>query len=166
MTTEDNLKDAFSGESQANRRYLAFAKKAEKEGFPHVARLFRAAAAAETVHAHNHLAVLKGVRETVNNLQEAIDGETHEFTEMYPRMIEAAEAEGNQDALRSLRFANQVEKEHAGFYQRALGNVKAGKDMELKGMMVCPVCGHTVEGDAPDACPLCGTPGSMFMSIE
>ncbi len=166
MTTEDNLKEAFAGESQANRRYLAFASKADKEGLKQVARLFRAAAAAETVHAQNHLEAMEGVKGTAENLQEAIDGETHEFTEMYPKMIKAAEADGNQEALKAFRFANQVEKEHAAFYQKALEAVKSGKDLQEKRMLVCPVCGHTVEESAPESCPICGTPGSRFLDIE
>lgn len=166
MSTEDNLKEAFSGESQANRRYLAFAKKADEEGFRQIARLFRAAAEAETVHAHSHLRSLKGINSTRENLQEAIEGETYEFKEMYPGMIETAKKEGNTDALRSFSFANRVEQTHANLYQKALEALKAGKDMEEKKMMVCPVCGHTVEGDAPDECPVCGTPGERFMDIR
>lgn len=166
MTTEENLKAAFAGESQANRRYLAFAKKAEEDGFSQVAKLFRAAAEAETVHAHNHLRAMKGVKSTGENLQEAVDGETHEFTEMYPKMIKTAEEEGNQEALVSFSHANKVEEVHAGLYRKALESVKEGKDLESKDILVCPVCGYTVEGSAPEACPVCGTSGSEFKRIE
>jgi rubrerythrin len=158
----ENLKEAFAGESQANRRYLAFAKKAEGEGYPQIARLFRAAAEAETVHAHNHLRALKGIRSTKENVQEAINGETHEFKKMYPEMIEKAKAEKNDEALRSFDYANQVEKIHAALYTKALENL--GKN-EIVDYYVCPVCGNTVEKAAPDKCPICSTPGSKFMKI-
>ncbi|MGD2270644.1 MAG: rubrerythrin family protein, partial [Desulfobacterales bacterium] len=121
--TEENLKDAFAGESQANRKYLAFAKKAESEGHPQVAKLFRAAAEAETVHAHAHLRTLKGIKSTAENLQEAIAGETHEFKSMYPQMIEDATSEDDKAALRSFTYANEVEKVHADLYQKALDNL-------------------------------------------
>jgi rubrerythrin len=166
MTTEDNLKAAFAGESQANRKYLAFAKKAEEDGFKQVARLFRAAAAAETVHAHNHLGALKGVRSTAENVQEAIDGETHEFKEMYPKMIEDAEQEGHQDALKSFKWANKAEEVHAQLYEKALESVNAGKDLEPQDIFVCPTCGHTAEGEAPDVCPVCGTAKDKFFRVD
>jgi rubrerythrin len=166
MTTEDNLKSAFAGESQANRKYLAFAKKADQEDLKQVAKLFRAAADAETVHAHNHLKVLDGIKTTAENLQEAIDGETHEFTEMYPKMIEEAESEGNQAAKISFSKANTVEKTHAGLYQKALESVKQEKDLEEKDIYVCQICGHTVEGEAPDTCPVCSANKEQFKKIE
>src|SRR5512137_2196207 len=143
MKTEENLKEAFAGESQANRKYLAFAKKAEEEGYAQVARLFRAAAEAETVHAHNHLRVLKGIRSTKENLQEAIAGETHEFKKMYPEMIEAAKAEAEKAAERSFAYANDVEKVHAALYQKMLDNL--GSSQESYSYYVCPVCGFTAE---------------------
>ncbi len=158
-----NLKDAFAGESQANRRYLAFAAQAEKEGYPQVARLFRAAAEAETVHAHNHLRVLGGVKSTLENLTEAIAGETHEFKSMYPQMIADAEAEGNAQALRSFTFANEVEKVHAALYQKALDSLGAAS--EQFDYFVCPICGHTVEKEAPAKCEICGAGGSVFLRI-
>ncbi|MFC1732837.1 rubrerythrin family protein [candidate division KSB1 bacterium] len=164
--TQENLKDAFAGESQANRKYLAFAKKAEQEGLTQVAKLFRASADAETVHAHKHLRVLGGIRSTKENLKEAIAGETHEFTEMYPKMIEEAEAEGNEAAKISFMGANAVEKEHAGLYKKALESVEAGKDLEEKEIYVCQVCGHTVEDEAPDECPICKSKKEMFKKIE
>tara|TARA_Y100000310_G_scaffold277085_1_gene294649 strand:- start:206 stop:709 length:504 start_codon:yes stop_codon:yes gene_type:complete len=164
--TEENLKAAFAGESQANRKYLAFAKKAEEDGFKQVAKLFRAAADAETIHAHNHLNVLKGVKSTSENLQEAIDGETHEFVEMYPQMIKEAEEEGNSGALVSFNGAKKVEEVHANLYKKALESVDSGNDLEEKGIYVCQVCGHTVEGEAPDKCPVCGQPKEKFKKIE
>ena len=160
--TVENLKEAFAGESQANRRYLAFAKKAEDEGYHQVARLFRAAAEAETVHAHNHLRVLKGIRSTKDNVLEAINGETHEFKSMYPEMMDAAKTEKNTEAYQSFHFANSVEKIHATLYQKALDNL--GKNEELD-YYVCPVCGNTVEKTVPDKCPICGAPGKQFIKI-
>jgi rubrerythrin len=162
--SEDYMREAFAGESQANRKYLAFAQAADKEGYKQVARLFRAAAEAETVHAHNHLRALKGIRSTKENLQEAISGETEEFTSMYPKMMEAAKAENNKEALQSFAYANQVEMIHADLYKAALEHLgKAAKDAPY---YVCPVCGNTVEGQPPDVCPICGTAGKMFKKIE
>ena len=162
--TEDYLKEAFAGESQANRKYLAFAVKADQEGFPQAARLFRAAAEAETVHAHAHLRVLKGIRSTKENLQEAIAGETHEFQRMYPEMIEAAKAEGQKVAERSFAYANDVEKIHAGLYQKILDNL--GSSQESYSYYVCPVCGFTAEKEAPGVCPVCGTKGELFKKVS
>jgi rubrerythrin len=162
--TEDSLKEAFSGESQANRKYLAFAIKADQEGFAQAARLFRAAAEAETVHAHNHLRVLKEIRSTKENLKEAIAGETHEFKSMYPEMIEKAKAEGNKEAERSFNFANEVEKIHARLYQQMLDNLEKAKD--TFGYYVCPVCGYTAEKEAPETCPVCGAKGKMFKKVD
>jgi len=144
--SEDALKEAFAGESQANRKYLAFAAKADQEGFSQAARLFRAAAEAETVHAHAHLRALKGIRSTKENLQEAIAGETHEFKSMYPGMIQTAKAEGNKEAERSFNYANEVEKIHAGLYQQ--------------------ICGYTSEKEAPETCPVCGAKGKMFKKVD
>lgn len=163
MSTMDNLRDAFAGESQANRRYLAFAKKADEEGYKQVARLFRAAAEAETVHAHNHLRVMGGINSTKENLQEAIGGETHEFTKMYPEMIEEAKKDGNKRAIQSFEFANKVESIHAGLYQKALDNLGNNETVDY---YVCQVCGNTVENDAPDKCPICGAKKSMFTKID
>jgi len=163
MSTDDNLKEAFAGESQANRKYLAFAKKAVEEGYAQVARLFRAAADAETVHAHAHLRVLKGVVDTATNLEEAIGGETHEFTDMYPGFIEEADKEGNDAAAMSFKNANAVEEIHAGLYQKALDNLGNNEETVY---YVCQVCGNTVEGEAPEKCPICGAPKKMFKKIE
>jgi rubrerythrin len=160
--TEKNLMDAFAGESQANRKYLAFAKKAESDGYPQVAKLFRAAAEAETVHAHSHLRVAGGVKSTAENLKAAIAGETHEFKSMYPEMIAAAEKEGNANALRSFTYANEVEKVHAALYQKALDNLEAKKDVDY---YVCSVCGYTCENEAPDDCPVCKAKKKAFYKV-
>ena len=161
--TEKNLMEAFAGESQANRKYLAFAGKADSEGHPQVARLFRAAARAETVHAHSHLRVLGGVKGTAENLEEAIGGETHEFESMYPQMIREAEAEGNSAARKSFEFANEVEKIHAALYQKALENLGKNADTEYH---VCAVCGNTVEGEPPEKCPVCHAARKAFEKVD
>jgi rubrerythrin len=161
--SEKNLREAFAGESQANRKYLAFAKQAEKEGYSQVAKLFRAAAEAETVHAHAHLRTLGEVKSTAENLQAAISGETHEFKSMYPVMIEEAKAEGNKAAERSFNFANEVEKVHAGLYQKALDNL--GK-LEEVDYYVCYVCGYTCEKEPPDKCPVCGAIKKAFSKMS
>lgn len=165
-STEENLKSAFAGESQANRKYLAFAKKADQEGFTQVAKLFRAAAAAETVHAMNHLNALKAVRSTKENLEEAISGETHEFMEMYPEMIKTAEKEKKQEARMSFMKANKVEEIHSKLYKKALDSVKSGKDTAEKEIYVCQICGNTVEEEAPDFCPICGAKKDQFHKVE
>jgi rubrerythrin len=161
--TEKDLQDAFAGESQANRKYLAFAKKAEAEGFKQVAKLFRAAAAAETIHAHNHLRELGIVKSTRDNLREAINGESYEFQKMYPGMIADAEAEGIRGALQSFNYANAVEKVHAALYQKALDSL--GKNQETD-YYVCSVCGYTAEGEAPDECPVCKSKKQAFRKVE
>ena len=161
--TLENLKEAFAGESQANRKYLAFAKKADEEGHPQAARLFRAAAQAETVHAHAHLAVMNGIKSTKENLMEAMQGETEEFTDMYPQMIEDARSEGNKDAEISFDNASRVEAIHAGLYKKVLDNLGKNEDTVY---YVCPVCGNTVENEAPDNCPICGAPKKRFMRID
>jgi len=161
--TEQNLWDAFAGESQANRKYLAFAVKADKEGFGQVAKLFRAAAAAETVHAHSHLEAAGGIKSTKENLEAAISGETYEFEKMYPPMIASANEAGNKRASRSFDYANHVEKIHAGLYKKALDNL--GKNEEVD-YYVCQVCGNTVEGEPPDECPICGAVKKAFKKVE
>lgn len=163
--TEDALKAAFAGESQANRKYTAFAAQAEKEGFPQAARLFRAAAEAEAVHAANHLKALKAIRDTKENLREAIVGETHEFKEMYPEMIQTAKAEGAKDAERTLSYANAVEEYHAKLYHDMLDGLDKSKQ-ENYPYFVCPVCGMTVDKEPPEKCPVCGVKGSMFRKVE
>lgn len=163
--TEENLKAAFAGESQANRKYLAFAKKAEEEGFHNVAKMFRAIAEAETVHAHNHLRILKMVKDTKENLQDALNGETYEFMEMYPDFIKVATQEKINDAVVSFNYANQVEKIHGNLYKKASSLLDKGKDIEKKEFFVCQVCGNTVEGGAPNICPICGSPKEKFKKI-
>lgn len=162
---EEFLKEAFAGESQANRKYLAFAAKADKEGHPQVARLFRAAAEAETIHAHNHLRALKGIGSTAENLEAAIAGETHEFTHMYPEMIDAAKAEGNKEAEKTFSYANDVEKVHAALYRKLLVSLGA-TTQENQPYHVCPICGYTADGTPPDICPVCGVKGKMFKQID
>jgi rubrerythrin len=165
MASHEDLMAAFAGESQANRKYLAFAKKAEEEGYPVLARLFRATAEAETVHAHAHLRAAGGIKGTAENLEAAIAGEHYEFTDMYPGFIATAEAEGNAAALKSFSNANEVEKEHHALYLQALEAIKAGHDIEDLKIFVCPVCGHTEVGVAPDTCPICHVPGSTFIEV-
>lgn len=163
--TTKNLEAAFAGESQANRRYLFFAQKAEAEGRKHTARLFRAAADAETVHARNHFDVLEQVLSTKENLQAAVAGEHYEFTSMYPGFIDKAQSEGDKRAARSFDLANKVEQVHHGLFQNALQAVDRG-DIADKPIFVCQVCGNTVEGSPPDKCPICGSPKSVFKEID
>ena len=164
--TDENLKAAFAGESQANRMYLAFAKKAEEEGLTQVAKLFKAAAEAETVHALNHLRVMGQVKTTADNLGTSVSGETYEFKSMYPKMIEEAKAEGNKKAVQSFDYANKVEQIHANLYQKALDALKNNKPVPAADIFVCPVCGNTFEGKAPGICPICFTPKDKFVKIE
>ena len=161
--TEKDLLEAFAGESQANRRYLAFSKQAEKEGYHQVARLFRAAAEAETVHAHNHLRALGAVKATAENLKEAISGETHEFKTMYPAMIEDAQQEGQKAAERSFVYANEVEKEHAALYEQALNGPDKLEEVDY---FVCSVCGYVSEKEPPEKCPVCGSKSTVFFKVD
>ena len=164
--TEEGLKEAFAGESQANRKYLAFAERAEKDGFPQIAKIFRAAAAAETVHAHNHLRALGGIKSTKENIHAAIEGEHYEFTKMYPEFLEAAKAEGNKQAERTFNYANEVEKVHHKIYNAALESIEKGKDLEKNDLYICPVCGYTHEGKPPEKCPVCGATKKVFKKVE
>jgi len=161
--TEKDLQEAFSGESQANRKYTAFAKKADSEGYKQIARLFRAAAEAETVHALNHLRELGAVKTTKENLDAAIAGETYEFEDMYPQMIADAQSEGNKRAEISFTYANAVEKIHAALYKKALENLGKNENVDY---YVCQVCGNTVEGEPPDKCPICSSLKKMFKKME
>lgn len=162
--TLDNLAAAFAGESQANRKYVAFAKKADEDGFPQVARLFRAAAEAETVHAMNHFKAMLGIKSTKENLEAAVSGENYEVVTMYPPMIAEAEANGEKKAANSFKWAYEVEKEHEELYRAALESLgSAGEEYDY---YVCPVCGHTHRRSAPDKCPVCGTPGSRFSKVS
>ena len=165
MPTADNLREAFAGESRANRKYTAFAKKAEEEGFQQVARLFRAAAEAETVHAHAHLRAMGGIRSTPENLEEAIAGESEEFKEMYPKFLAEARAEGQKPAEFSFRNALAVEEIHHGLYEKALESAAGGKDLPASAVYVCSVCGNTVEGGIPEKCPVCGVPAGKFTEV-
>lgn len=162
MSTKDNLESAFAGESQANRKYTAFARQADKDGYAGVAKLFRAAAAAETVHALNHLRVLGEIRTTDENLKAAIEGETFEHTSMYPGFIDEAQSEDNKQAVMSFTIANEVEKIHADLYKKAL----ADKESTGADYYVCEICGNTVENEAPDVCPICGAPKTQFTLID
>jgi rubrerythrin len=163
-STSENLATAFAGESQANRKYLAFAKKAEKEGYPQIAKLFRAAAEAETTHALGHLANMGGIGSTMENLEKAVAGETYEFTEMYPPMVTQAEKEGHKAKV-MLDWANRVEKIHARLFVQALEALKAGKDLSKMEVYVCPVCGDVEFGEVPEKCPVCSTPGSRYTLV-
>ncbi|WP_455368072.1 rubrerythrin family protein [[Eubacterium] cellulosolvens] len=165
MKSNENLQAAFAGESQANRKYTAFSRKAEQEGFAQVAKLFKAAAEAETVHALNHLKTMKGVGSTLENLKRALEGEVYEHTKMYPEFIQAAESEKRNEARGTFHFANEAEKMHARFYKEAIEAVTSGRDLEKADYLVCQVCGYTVRGDAPDKCPVCGALKSQFMRI-
>jgi rubrerythrin len=160
--TDENLKAAFSGESQANRLYLAFAQKAEEEGYTKAAKLFKAAAEAETVHALNHVRITGQVKSTLDNLGTAVTGETFEFKKMYPEYIDTAKQEGNKQAAWSFDVASKVEQVHAKLYQKAIDTLKSKKQLEKVDYYVCGVCGNTVEGTPPDRCPICGSPKEKF----
>jgi rubrerythrin len=160
--TKANLKEAFAGESQAYTKYTIFADKAEQEGYPEVARLFRAIAYAERVHAANHLRELGGIGNTAANLETAFGGENYETTEMYPAFAAVAQAQGEKGAMRTIRYALEAEKIHEVMYTQARETVLAGKDIAAAPVFVCPVCGHTVIGGAPDKCPVCGTPKDKY----
>jgi rubrerythrin len=160
--TDENLKAAFAGESQANRRYLAFAKKAEQEGFTQIAKLFKAAAEAETVHALNHLRIIGETKSTLENLNTAVSGETFEFSEMYPGYIDTAKQEENKQAAWSFDVANQVEQIHAKLFNKAIDALKNQETIDQVEYYVCGVCGNTVEGSPPDKCPICGSPKEKF----
>ncbi len=165
MSTKENLKEAFAGESQANQKYRAFAKKAEAEGFPNIARLFRTTAEAERIHAEGHLAALDGIGSTADNLKAAISGETYEFEEMYPPMVERAEADGHR-AKRMFTFAVKAEEVHAQLYQKALAAAAQGKDLAETNFYLCPICGHIEFGTPPETCPICGTKGEKYVQVQ
>lgn len=162
--TLDNLKEAFAGESQAHQKYRAFARKAELDGFPNIARLFRTTAEAERIHAEGHLKALEGVGTTAENLQTAIDGETHEFTQMYPPMLERAERDDHK-AKRMFSYAVSAEEVHAKLYTLALEAAKRGEDLTETKFYLCPVCGHIEFGNPPESCPICGAKQSKFMQV-
>lgn len=162
--TTDNLKKAFAGESQAFQKYRAFAKKAEKDGFPNIARLLRTTAEAERIHAEGHLGALDAVSSTVDNLKAAIEGETHEFTDMYPPMLAQAEAEGSK-ARRMFAFAVKAEEVHARLYRLALEAAQKGEDLTITEFYLCPACGHIEFGNPPEACPICNVKGDRFVLV-
>jgi rubrerythrin len=164
--TSEDLQEAFAGESQANRRYLAFAKKADAEGHPQVAKLFRAAAAAETVHAHNHLRAMNGVGVTAENLKAAIAGENYEWVTMYPEFIKDAEADSVKRALSSFKWAWEVEKVHEELYRKALTAMDAQQPLDEVDYYVCPICGYTHEGPLNGICPVCKTPADKFERVN
>ena len=161
----DNLQTAFSGESMANRRYTAFARKADQAGFPQIAHLFRAVAAAETVHGLNHFRAMEGVKETPENVKVCIAAENYEVVSMYPEMLAVAQEEGDKRASQSFNYAWQVEKIHEGQYRQAAETLAQGKDLPEKEYYVCPVCGNTHEGPMEGRCPICNTPGEKFEKI-
>jgi len=165
MATTENLQAAFGGQSQANRKYLAFARKAEADGYHQIAKLFRAAAEAETVHAMNHFRALKGVKSTAENIQAAIEGEGYEFREMYPKFLAEAEAEGHKAAIATFKYALAVESEHHALYTQALNALNAGGDLSAAPIFICQVCGNTVIGQAPDECPICRAKKDRFTEI-
>ena len=162
--TIDNLKEAFAGESQAFQKYTSFAESAEKEGLPNIARLFRTTAQAERIHAAGHFKALDGVGDTLKNLEAAIGGETFEFEEMYPPMLEQAEAEGHK-AKRMFKFAVEAEAVHAKLYTAALEAAAKGEDLTETEFHLCPVCGHIEFGKAPESCPICGVPAARFVTV-
>jgi rubrerythrin len=164
--TEKNLEAAFAGESQANRKYLAFGKKAEAEGLKGIAKLFKAAAAAETIHAHNHLDVLGGVKSTLENLKAAYSGEHYEFTDMYPAFLEKAKEEKHSGARKSFHWANEVEKVHGKLYENAIGALEDGRDLSDVDYYVCDKCGYTIAEAAPDKCPVCGAKRESFFKVD
>lgn len=164
--TEKNLRDAFAGESQAHMRYLIYASKAEEEGKPNVAKLFRAISFAEQVHAANHLRTLGEIGDTADHLQKAVEGENFEIEEMYPAYDVVAKLQEERTAVRSVHYAIEAEKIHAAMYTEARQRVKEGKDIELGDMYICPVCGYTVESDAPENCPVCGVVKDKFVKFS
>lgn len=163
MSTEKNLKEAFAGESQANRKYLAFAKKADEEGYATIAKLFRATAEAETLHAHAHLRTLGEIKTTKENLQGAVEGETYEFTKMYPEFIEEAKKEGNNRAQKSFELANEAEKVHGNMFRKILENIDKVEDVDF---YLCEVCGNIVENSPPEICSICSAPAKKFKKID
>jgi len=164
-STKDNLKEAFAGESQAFQKYTSFAEKADREGMKNIAKLFRTTAQAERIHAAGHFQSLDGVGSTMDNLKAAIEGETYEFTEMYPPMLKQAEAD-NHKAKRMFKYAVDAEAVHAKLYQLALEAAKQGKDLSVTDFYLCPVCGYIELGKVPEECPVCGAKGSKFVQVS
>jgi len=165
MTTQKNAMEAFAGESQANRKYLAFSEKAVVEGFTNIATLFKAASEAEAIHAKKLLNVVDGIQATEKNVEGAIAGETHEYTSMYPTFIKEAESEKKSEALLAFTYAMKAEEVHAGLYRKALAAIQAGHDLGREKVFLCPVCGNIVIGKAPEKCPICSVFGKQFREI-
>jgi rubrerythrin len=165
MATIDNAKEAYAGESQANRKYRAFSDKAAEEGFKGIATLFLAASEAEAIHAKKLLKVMAAVGPTTQNLEAAIAGETHEYESMYPGFVREAGAEGRADAVLAFTHAMKAEQVHAGLYKKALDAIKAGHDIGREKVFLCPVCGNIELGGVPDKCPICGVFGKQFREI-
>ncbi|HTY14671.1 MAG TPA: ferritin family protein [Methanoregulaceae archaeon] len=166
MATKENAMEAFAGESQANRKYTAFAEKALEEGFPNVSKIFKAAAEAEGIHAKRLLKVLGTIGKTENNLKASFEGETHEYTQMYPEFVKTGEAEKQSEAVIAFAYAMKAEEVHAGLYKEALKMVGTGKDMSSRKVLLCPICGNIFLGDAPDRCPICNAFRKVFREIE
>jgi rubrerythrin len=166
MSTQENIAEAFAGESQANRRYLAFAFQAEKDGYPQVARLFRAAAEAETIHAHAHLKAMDGIKSTEENLKTAVEGERYEYQEMYPQFLQAAQQEGQKRAETNFKLAGAAEQVHHDLYRQALESVQSGKDLDSLAIYVCPVCGHIHLGEPIERCPICNAASDRYFEVR
>lgn len=166
MATEDDALEAFAGESQANRKYLAFSEKAIEEGYVNVGKLFLAASRAEAIHARRLLQVLGAVESTTMNLEGSVEGETHEYTEMYPGFVRDAEAEGRMDAVMAFKNAMMAEEVHARLYKQAVEAVKSGKDLEVQTVYLCPICGNIVINTVPEKCPICSAKGSLFKAVQ
>lgn len=165
MATKENAMEAFAGESQANRKYLAFSEKAAAEGFKNIATLYKAASEAEAIHAKKLLKVLTAIGPTEKNLEESIEGETHEYTSMYPGFVKQAETESKSDAVLAFTLAMKAEQVHANHYKKALAALKAGHDLGREKIFLCPVCGNIEFGTAPEKCPICGVFGKQFREI-
>ncbi|MFP4115803.1 MAG: rubrerythrin family protein [Candidatus Aenigmatarchaeota archaeon] len=164
--TDESLEKAFTGESKARSNYLLYAEKAEEEGLEQIAKLFRAVAEAEAIHIGNHAEAMDKVKDTAENLQDAIEGEKYEHTEMYPEFLEKAMEEGEKDAAKSFRWAKEVEEGHEELYRKAREKVEEGGDLEEERIFVCEGCGYTTTGEAPEVCPVCGAPKERFKEIE
>ena len=167
MTTRDNLMAAFAGESQANRKYAGFSDEAEEKGFRNTAKLFRAASEAEAIHARRLLRVLGAIGATDENLKKAVEGETHEFTTMYPGLISTAKAEGGQsDAEIAFTYAMKAEEVHAGLYRKALESVQGKRDLTVTRIFLCPICGNIFLDQTPDQCPICKAFKKKFREVQ
>jgi rubrerythrin len=163
-TTKEDLKEAFAGESQANQKYRAFAKKALRDGYPNIAKLFTTTAEAEKIHAEGHLRALEGIGATVENLKDAIAGETYEYKEMYPPMHDQAIKE-NHKAQLMFKYVISAEDVHAQLYKLALDAAEQGKDLDETDFYLCPVCGHIEFGKPEENCPICGALASKYVQV-